>query len=51
MAGGAAGPEPETIMKTCQAKWGQGPGGWEVRGRQLGYDLGDVRVVSASPGR
>ena len=36
VAGGAAGPEPETIMKTCQAKWGQVPGGWEVRGRQLG---------------
>ena len=36
MADGAAGPEPERIMKMCQEKWGQGPGGWEVRGRQLG---------------
>lgn len=32
MAGGTAGPEPERIMKTCEAKWGQGPGGWEVGG-------------------
>ena len=25
-------PEAERIMKTCEAKWGQGPGGWEVGG-------------------
>lgn len=35
-------------MKTCQAKWGQGPGGWELRGRQLGLGLGEVRVAPAA---
>ena len=29
--------EPERIMKTCQAKWGQGTGGWEIWVSRLGY--------------